>query len=563
MSEKKWFIYVQDHHEGPFTVEEIWKVIDGGRASKTGYVWADGMKDWVALATLPEFNRTPAPAAPVAPVAPVAEPVAPVETAPAPVATEEPSNWQVEPQTATTEVKVESEGEEIQAAAIAPIAEEPTLTRTGSTITSTPVVEEATKTSVIEIASLEDQSEPNILRPAVLGVGAATRPSTQGPGEKNPIITSKMKPFIYAVLVLFVLIGLQRAGFLKGVEDRIASALSTLPELSDVNADDYEELKKTAKASISEGPQVALALSKSDPLSPIFYVSTNLPDGARFEIYVEGVPHRLLNTLSYSGKLDVTTSKRLAKSAPLRYPDGKPISRGEYMIYVMEAPVGQPDLVYKELLSLAPIARNLPNQLPQDRRLVYTKKIFFGTKDATYEQRLKEFHDGLVNRAKAEAIDLAQVALTLESQALVSTSTYDRLKRQPIGPRQKQVWNEMNRTWRPIEAQIIQKYSGMAPEQIKENFFHSNLVSEFLAVEKVLAELHSAQEKLFTTSASAASLNSEISSLRSYFEKRRAAWKAAIDRAVATPSNPETGLPVAVKIESTESNAPETGGGNG
>jgi len=375
-----------------------------------------------------------------------------------------------------------------------------------------------------------------------------------------------MKPFIYAVIVIFGLLGLSKMGVLRPVEDRILGMMSTLPELNDVTPEDFDELKKAAKAPISAGPQVAIALSKSDPLSPIFYVATNLPDGARFEIYVEGVPHRMLNTLSYSGKLDVTSAKRLAKSLPLRYPDGKPIPRGEYFVYVMEAPVGQPDLVYKELLPLAPVARNLPNRLPQDRRLSFSKKIFFGAKDATYETRLKEFHDGLVLRAKNEVLDLTQAALTLDSQALVSTSTYDRLKKQPIGPKQKQVWNEMNRTWRPVEGQIIQKYAGMSPEQIKEGFFHANLVSEFLVVEKILSDLHSAEEKLFTTAATAAGLEAEINELRTQFETRKAAWSKALNLALATPSNPETGLPVAVTIEGAkapENGAPAPGKGNG
>lgn len=498
MSEKKWFIYVGDRHEGPFTVSEIWDGIDSGRFQSTAFVWADGMKDWLALAGLPEFERVapepPAPAAPIIPPLPMSVPEDPVR--------------------------------------------EPTLTNTG-----------VTRTTVIEVADLESATSPAIRRPEALGGVLSTRPSAIGDGEKAPFFHPRFKPVIYGVIVVALLGVLQRAGFLKGVEERLGSALSSLPELSDVSPEEYADLKKAAKAPKSAGPQVALALSKADPLAPIFYLSTNLLDGAKFEIYVEGVSHRILNTLSFSGKLDVTTEKHFAKTQALRYPDGKPIPRGEHVVYVMEAPVGQPDLVYKELLQLAPIARNLPNHLPQERRLVYSKKIFFGAKDASYEQRLKEFHDGLVDKAKKEALELSQTVATLESQALVSTSTYDRLKRQPIGPRQKQVWNELNRTWRPIEAQVLQKYAGLSPDQIRENYFHWNLVQEFLAVEKILADMHSAQEKLFTTTANAASLETEVNWMRSSFETRKGLWKAAIEKAIANPSSPETGLPVKVTIE--------------
>lgn len=504
MSEKKWFIYVGDHHEGPFTVSEIWDGIGNGSFQKTAFVWCDGMKDWVTLMELPEFERVVPDVVPVSSSPPMPQ----LPTAPAtPVLEEAPR--------------------------------EPTLTNT----------ERGTRTTIIEVGDLESATKPAIHRPAALGDVLSTRPSAIGDGGKAPFFHPKFKPVIYGILVVAFLGTLQRAGFLKGVENRIGSMMSTIPELSDVSPEEYAELKKAVAASKSAGPQVALALSKSDPLAPAFYISTNLPDGARFEIYVEGVSHRILNTLSFSGKLDATTQKHFGKTQPLRYPDGKPIPRGEHVVYVMEASVGQPDLVYKELLQLAPIARSLPNHLPQERRLVYSKKIFFGAKDATYEQRLKEFHDGLVDKSKKEVTELSQTVATLESQALVSISTYDRLKHQPIGQRQKQVWNDVNRTWRPIEDQVLQKYSGLSIDQIKENYFHWNLVQEFLAVEKILGGIHSAQEKLFTTSANAASLETEVNWMRSSFETRKNLLKAAITKLLANPSSPETGLPVNATIE--------------
>ncbi len=538
MSEKKWFIYVQDHHEGPFTVEEIWGGISSERFQRTAFVWADGMKDWQPMAQVPEFASEP-----------VAEAVA-VDVAPTPDA--------------------ETEAVIPQPIEAAPVLEQsPTLTpmaEVSEPVVNRPQAEDvaSTKTTIIEIGNLGDDqpSQANIIRPAVLGAGAATRPSTQSPGEKTPFITPRMKPIFLAFAILGVLFGFERAGLLKRAEDRIGAIFSTLPPLPDVAPEEYEELKKVAKSSPSDGPQVALALSKADPLSPIFYVATNLPEGARFEIYIEGVAHRILNTLSYSGKLAVTTNRRLAKSQPLRYADGKPIPRGEYMVYVMEAPTGQPDLVYKELLQLAPIARKLPFHLPQERRLVYSKQIFFGSKDATYQQRLKEFHDGLVAKAKAELMELDQGLATLESQALVSISAYDRLKRQPIGPRQKQAWNEINQTWRPIQTQIIQRYAGFSADQVKENYFHWNLVTEFIVVEKILSDLHSAEEKLFTTSADVRRLQAEVTDLRTQFETRKTALKTAIDKALSNPTDPTTGLPVRATIETPPAANAAPSGGN-
>ena len=133
MSEKKWFIYVVDHHEGPFTVDEIWSGIDSGKYPQSGFVWADGMKDWVGLSTLPEFERSAPPIA--------AEP--PIES---------PAGSPAESPTGTTEVSVESNGQSVQAAAttVATAAEpvrEPTLT--GSVRESTATIETGGRTSII------------------------------------------------------------------------------------------------------------------------------------------------------------------------------------------------------------------------------------------------------------------------------------------------------------------------------------------------------------------------------------------------------------------------------
>lgn len=559
MSEKKWFIYVGDHHEGPFTVAEIWSGIEAGTFLQTAFVWADGMKEWAPLKETPDFNEFPIAASipkvaePIAPITlqataddasqnsipPIEEPsmVMELELGPSASSTSASSNWDVE-SSPSFEVR--------PTVAAEPVSTEPT--RTGVT-------------TVVEVKAMEDATRAEMLRPAAI----AREEFDQGPGFFKRLL--KPLAFIAGILVCFIL--LQKTGMLRGVEERVIGIFSTLPQLPDVSPEDYEELKNAVRAPTSGGPQLAISLSKADPLSPIFYIATNLPDGAKFEIYVEGVGHRILNTLSFSGKLDVTTLQHYARSQPLRYPDGKPIPRGEYVIYVMEAPANQPDLVYKELLQLAPIARNLPNHLPQERRLVFSKKIFFGAKDSSYEQRLKEFHDGLLAKAKGEVFELSQAVATLESQALVSISTYDRLKSQPIGPKQKQAWNEINRTWRPVESQLVQKYAGLSPEQVKENYFHGNLIAEFIVVEKILSDLHSTQEKLFTTSANANNLQGEIADLRKQFENRKEGWKSAIERAQNAPASPETGLPVNISLDSPtapaaesppeQGNAPESG----
>jgi GYF domain 2 len=53
--EKIWFIYLTDHHEGPFTVAEVAEKVSAGLVNGQSLSWKDGMAEWVPLETVPEL----------------------------------------------------------------------------------------------------------------------------------------------------------------------------------------------------------------------------------------------------------------------------------------------------------------------------------------------------------------------------------------------------------------------------------------------------------------------------------------------------------------------------
>jgi hypothetical protein len=53
--EKKWFLYLSDHHEGPFSLAEIQEKMSGGQVSTANYVWCEGMPDWKPMTEVPAF----------------------------------------------------------------------------------------------------------------------------------------------------------------------------------------------------------------------------------------------------------------------------------------------------------------------------------------------------------------------------------------------------------------------------------------------------------------------------------------------------------------------------
>lgn len=56
MSEKIWFVYITDHHEGPFALAEVQAKITEGIVSAESLVWRDGMPEWVQLDSVAELQ---------------------------------------------------------------------------------------------------------------------------------------------------------------------------------------------------------------------------------------------------------------------------------------------------------------------------------------------------------------------------------------------------------------------------------------------------------------------------------------------------------------------------
>jgi len=54
--QKKWFIYIGDHHEGPFSIEEMSARQKAGQVKSESYVWCEGMADWQVLSSVTELD---------------------------------------------------------------------------------------------------------------------------------------------------------------------------------------------------------------------------------------------------------------------------------------------------------------------------------------------------------------------------------------------------------------------------------------------------------------------------------------------------------------------------
>lgn len=400
MTEQKWFIYINDHHEGPFTPEQILEGIAQSRFPKQAFVWAEGMADWLPIEQVPDFQVE----------APVEKP----------------------------------------------------LEKTVQFVSKSNLKEEET----------------------VKDLDSADVESKETETKKTPIY--QKREFKFAAL-FFILGVTLLVGYKSGLVSKVFVRLPPVPQ---VEKAEYQELQKAAQQSLSQGPSIAFAVSSEDQLSPIFFIATNLPSGTQFDLIVHGISHTLLNTLQFSGTLKATTEGHLAKTLPLRYPDGRAIPRGEYQVYIVESLEQSQPQAQKELSSLSPMLRDIPGFKNFERRVFFNKRVFLGQRDATYLTRLKEYHDRLVNRSTQEIAESKQVLSLLISQWETTTKNFERIKKIKNPIQKANQWRASVGTWRALEKQLQKTFEKFTKQILIDDVYHGEIYARLSGASTVLSGYH-------------------------------------------------------------------------
>lgn len=468
--DKKWFVYLNDHHEGPFSVDEIEeKKLQGQILPTTHYVWCDGMKDWTLMDEVPEFRPLQAVAAKIAPP-------------PSQVTRETPSAFLESPtviERSTMEISVPNE----------PVAME------APSIVDMP----------IEAAQPSKKSSPRFRR-ALGGIA----------------------------LICFIL-GVAWGGYRNhAMLDRIpfvSDWLSPIPALEQIDSADVTRLRQVARAPLEQaGPQAALAVSKDRQRATVF-VASNLPDGARLELRVEGVQGTLLNQPTLKMTVPMTVAKQFAQSQPLIQEGGRPLPQGDYTLAVWGASLEAP-------------------------KVLETRSVFLGgLKDSIYIERLKKYHDELRLRAKSELVELGQLALTVSSQARESIQTFDKLQKIK-GPKAAKAWNAFHAKWSKLLSSMLLEFKNWTPERLRSERFYSGLFGSAKDAAERLQHIQELQDQFFNpklapkmphaSSAENKELNQEIATQREHFAGWMSQLETQIKKAQATVDTPD-GIPEAME----------------
>ncbi|MBL7715616.1 MAG: DUF4339 domain-containing protein [Bdellovibrionales bacterium] len=534
--EKKWFIYIGDHHEGPISISEIQEKMSQGHVTSGSFVWAEGMPDWKAMNEIDAFQS-------------LTQSNAVQET-------------QSAPETSAVEAHAVTEAAPLSTSEVQMADNQPVQVVGGKNM----------KKRLLRIILLV--GTPAAL--AALYMTGMLNPVLDNPAVKAMTISvsEALRPQLIALS--------EKVPFLKGM-------ISPIPHLEDVTPEELEELKHAAMQPEGGAPIVALAMSQGDQLMPAFYAAGNVNEGAQYFLVVTGVGDTLLNQTSFEVSRKIVFSKKMAKSEPIRSPDGKSLPRGDYFVSIQDglpeaapaqtaaaaaAPVAPAQNVQPGQPSQAPAAQpgQAPGQAPVQAQAaagqpggqpaaaaavpapvakkinVLVKKQFFlgGPKDATYQQRLKEYHDRIKAKASAELNEVKQFAATLESQMMATTSAFGKLRgKSPkaVKPAQRKSWEAQKTKWQQLQKQLDQTFTAWTPEVLNRDMFYSMLYQRIQTVAGQLIRLHSIEDSYFTdTKVDAADFDHLHGPKLEELQAGLNELKAKIDQAEKLPPTPR-GLP--------------------
>ena len=510
-----------DHHEGPFTVNEIDLQVRQGIVTPQHFVWMQGMTDWKMMNQVPDFTSLiqakQASTAPP-PLEATKEPQVATQDALGHMQTEaqgqsgsQPVNQKQDPvdqlikesssnepesaqQAAPTSASTEAqpEGPQLEETQIEPslVMEAPQAEKEFERLESAPVeldpehlASSTAKHSGKHFNSHSSLTKPSLIKKVgsmVIGLltsipflflvflGVLTWAFGTRQFEKVEPLQPAQKTFDEFSKATIQ----ELSHFIPGVGELFYS----IPLVNEITDEDFSRLDQAASSSIQEkGAQVELAIEKQAPRAPRLFVATNLPEGTALGIYIKGVSGTLLNHFGFTRQLQVQVENSLAVTAPIRFEDGKPIPQGQYFVYIYDLP-NQSDTVLKTLTGLEPPQEQVPGTIVGGSYIVRSETVFLGgEKDKTYLSRLRLFHKKIKNKALNELSQLKQFIITIQSQFQSSSFQFNKLSKLRSDKDKIQRWNKFSQKWLGFYEHMNVNFKDWTEEKLTNEFFYSDL----------------------------------------------------------------------------------------
>ncbi|MGE0616468.1 MAG: DUF4339 domain-containing protein [Bacteriovoracia bacterium] len=518
--EKKWFIYLVDHHEGPFTVDEVLSRVSQGSASSQQYVWCEGMADWVMMNEVDAFRsamsglRTGG--------APDIAPIGGLEK---------------------TQTLDASEGMALDdAPALEVPADDPVPAVVDDNQGRNPLVVDVQEvdSQTINSSSVAVKSGFRPLRSVFPTDEDLHLRMVRRKQRRRRVLrilflcgvfctvyfyqTGPLKPYIDPVLqhpqvqsswqsakqlaTPYVEKGIEAARpWLNRVGEKIpwvANLVSPVAKIEDLSGEGKEAIRKAAVAPVTPGTySLEVAQATGDPVSPVFYLGSSLPEGTKFEFWVWGVPDTLLNYYQVLEKREVVLVGHIGKTRPFRLKDRDPMPKGKYHVVVFDAR-NQLETVQQALANV-PVAAvpSIPGAPAELATALAGKKVVFhralslgGELDHNYDVRLKKYHDELLKKSKGELTELRMLYLTFNGLLKDTNRLFQSFSRLRPGSPAPAKWVQSHNKWAAMHAQLFAKYT---PEMLENERFHTGLYLAIKAAGDAFLELHNLQHSFFNS----------------------------------------------------------------
>jgi hypothetical protein len=358
--EKVWFLYVVDHHEGPFTIEEIKQKIKNKQALPTSYVWREPMNDWATIDSLEEFGF------------------------------KKTSNESV--------AQANTTSSNTSKASI--LGFKNTNTQNKETNTS---MKKNKKFSVLTLVLL-------IALLGTLGIGIkmglfsnlmSTVPL------QSQTIKLKLRPLLKPIAQK---LPQSFKKFLLGIE---------LPE--DINTSDENLLIEAALSSLSQGGKIAISrIPKNDVLE--YFITTNLPSGTELQVLISSIPDRILYARSFNINKTVTVQNSTARILIANQDMLSKIPQGDYRISVFDSDTQLPEIA--SILSQTQKVQTPTWVPKNRTAFFTDTIFLNGTKNNEFEQKLKEYNQAYKDKLENEKKELHEFYTNLYNSANETASKF-------------------------------------------------------------------------------------------------------------------------------------------
>lgn len=521
-NEKKWFVYIGDHHEGPHSLAEIQGKLADGSVTSSSYVWSEGMGDWKPMSDVAAFASLlggPPPSSPPVQAPQLVEAPIEVDAIPATPALE-PANREpsvvLTPRSDSSPAHSDLPVEE----AHVPITEEPAAPAPH------PKKKRSNRRALIWL----------VFGAIAAGGFHAYSIGILDPVFKNPAVEGALVA-LQDTLRPIVLPLIPKAPILGQI-------ISPIPKLKDVSPEDLDELRQMAIIDpVGPGPKLGIGLANVSLTAPEFVVSGPLADGTQVEVVVEGISETLLNTMSWSASSKLTFKGRHGQTGPIRSVDSRPVPQGKYYVYVFESEQ-QSEEAMKALNMISPSTLKINSPLvPQGRRLAQYKIYFLGgTNDASYKERLQEYHTKVTAKAAQEVVNLEQYLQSLSRQAQTTSEKFTALKRPKLTKAQEKSWENFNKDWNNFQSQMDASLQSWTPEVLQNEFFYGMSHQKVVVLAQAIAKLHAVHSAYFANPADLKAAEAQSNEAKAAVDAAVTDLQTRISMIKSTPPGP-SGLP--------------------